>query len=143
MKRLPPGSSMNGIDTNILVRFFARDDKVQAKQAEGFLGKTCSPANPGWISVIVLCEMVWILSRGYSYSKDQLIPVIDHLLRAQFLKLEDATAVRAALGVWENHTLDFSDALLAARNQRAGCASTYTFDHKALASPGFTRLPKA
>ncbi len=143
MKRSPPGSSMNGIDTNILVRFFARDDKVQAKQAEGFLGKTCSPANPGWISVIVLCEMVWVLSRGYSYSKDQLIPVIDHLLRAPFLKLEDATAVRAALGVWENHTLDFSDALLAVRNQRAGCASTYTFDHKALASPGFTRLPKA
>lgn len=134
---------MNGIDTNILVRFFARDDKVQAKQAEVFLGRRCSPANPGWISIIVLCEMVWVLSRGYSYSKDQLIPVIDHLMRAPFLKLEDETAVRTALGVWENHTLDFSDALLAVRNQRAGCASTYTFDHKAVAAPGFTRLPKA
>ena len=61
---------MSGIDTHILVRFFARDDKVQARQAEVFLGKVCSPANPGWISVIVLCEMVWVLSRGYSYSKE-------------------------------------------------------------------------
>jgi predicted nucleic-acid-binding protein len=93
---------MNGIDTHILVRFFARDDKVQAKQAEVFLGKRCSPANPGWISVIVLCKMVCFLSRGYSYSKDQLLPVIDHLLRAPFLKLEDEAAVRTALGIWEN-----------------------------------------
>jgi len=131
---------MNGIDTNILVRFFARDDAVQAKQAEVFLGKRCSPANPGWISVIVLCEMVWVLSRGYSYGKDQILPVIDHLMRAPFLKLEDEAAVRTALGIWENHALDFSDALLAVRNQRAGCATTYTFDHKALAAPGFTRL---
>jgi len=140
MKRLPARSSMNGIDTNILVRFFARDDAVQAKQAEVFLGKRCSPANPGWISVIVLCEMVWVLSRGYSYGKDQILPVIDHLMRAPFLKLEDEAAVRTALGIWENHALDFSDALLAVRNQRAGCATTYTFDHKALAAPGFTRL---
>ena len=131
---------MNGIDTNILVRFFARDDAVQAKQAEVFLGKRCSPANPGWISVIVLCEMVWVLSRGYSYGKDQILPVIDNLMRAPFLKLEDEAAVRTALGIWENHALDFSDALLAVRNQRAGCATTYTFDHKALAAPGFTRL---
>ena len=64
-------------------------------------------------------------------------------MRAPFLKLENADAVRTALGIWENHTLDFSDALLAVRNPCAGCASTYTFDHKALAAPGFTRLPKA
>jgi predicted nucleic-acid-binding protein len=133
---------MNGIDTNILVRFFARDDKEQARQAESFLAKKCSPANPGWISVIVLCEMVWVLSRGYRYGKDPLIQVIDHLLRAPFLKLEDEIAVRAAVGVWANHALDFSDALLSVRNQRAGCGSTYTFDQKALAAPGFTRVAK-
>ena len=133
---------MNGIDTNILVRLLAGDDATQVKQAALFFRKKCSPANPGWISIIVICELMWVLARGYKYPKSQLIAVLDHLLRAPFLKLEDESTVRSALVLWHNHNLDFSDALLAERNRQAGCTTTITFDHNAASAPGFTQLAR-
>jgi len=133
---------MHGIDTNVLVRFLAKDDPIQSKQAEVFFRKRCSPATPGWISVIVLCEMVWVLSRGYNYDKLQISSVIDHLLRTPFLAIEDEGLVRNALNSWASGKLDFADALIAERNRHAGCGTTYTFDRRASDGDGFSPLSK-
>jgi predicted nucleic-acid-binding protein len=133
---------MLGLDTNVLVRFLTKDDAVQFKQAENLLRHHCSVTKPGWISVIVLCELVWVLSRGYGYDKVQISSVIEHLLRTPFLVLEDESLVRNALKAWQASKLDFPDSLIAERNRRVGCTTTYTFDAKASAADGFSPVPR-
>ncbi len=54
---------MHGLDTNVLVRFFAADDKAQYRRARRLLEKDCSEKTPGWISVVVLVETIWVLSK--------------------------------------------------------------------------------
>lgn len=142
MQSSPTPLGMLGIDTNVLVRFLTKDDAVQSKQAENFLRHHCSATTPGWISVIVLCELVWVLSRGYGHDKAQISSVIEHLLRTPFLALEDEGLVRNALKSWQGSKLDFSDSLIAERNRHAGCTTTYTFDTKASAADGFSPVPK-
>jgi len=49
-----------GIDTNVLVRYIAQDDPVQSKRANHLIEDECSAATPGFISLIVLLELVWV-----------------------------------------------------------------------------------
>ena len=126
-----------GIDTNVLVRFLTGDDPRQSRAAERLLKRECSPAEPGWIGLIVLCEAVWVLQRGYRYRREELAAVVSQLLATAELEVEDPDAVREALALYQDGKADFSDGLLAARNARAGAKVTYTFDRKAASLPGF------
>jgi predicted nucleic-acid-binding protein len=56
---------MIGVDTNVLVRYIVGDDPKQSKLAITFLEKTCSKENPGFVNLIVLCELVWVLRGAY------------------------------------------------------------------------------
>ena len=56
---------MIGLDTNVLVRYLTQDDPVQSAQANAFIERELSPAEPGIIGHIVLCEVGWVLSRAY------------------------------------------------------------------------------
>jgi predicted nucleic-acid-binding protein len=126
-----------GIDTNVLVRFLTGDDPKQSQAAERLLKRKCSPAKPGWIGLIVLCELVWVLQRGYGYRREEISAVVSQLLATAELEIEDSDAVREALALYETGKADFSDGLLALCNARAGAEITYTFDRKAGRLPGF------
>lgn len=64
---------MIGLDTNVLVRYITQDDPQQAEQATRLIETRCAGADPGCIAQIVLCELVWVLSRAYGYSKPQVV----------------------------------------------------------------------
>lgn len=120
-----------GIDTNVLVRFLTGDDPKQSRAAERLLERHCSGDSPGWINLVVLCELVWVLQRGYGYSRQEIAAVIEGLLNTVSLEVEDVGAVRAAIEVYQNGGADFADGLVAVRNKKAGAEVTYTFDRKA------------
>lgn len=54
---------MIGLDTNVLVRLFAHDGDAQSELARDVLD-TLSPAFPGFVSVVVVAELVWVLARS-------------------------------------------------------------------------------
>ena len=49
---------MIGIDTNVLVRYLAQDDRTQSPRATSFIEKECSVAAPGFVGLVVLAEVV-------------------------------------------------------------------------------------
>jgi predicted nucleic-acid-binding protein len=49
---------MIGLDTNVLVRYLTQDDPEQALRANHLIESHCTRKDPGWISLIVLCELV-------------------------------------------------------------------------------------
>ncbi|MEJ0072248.1 MAG: type II toxin-antitoxin system VapC family toxin [Pseudomonadota bacterium] len=122
---------MIGLDTNILIRYFVQDDPAQAKQATDLIEHRCTAEEPGLINLIVLCEVVWVLSTAYRYSRAAIGAVIGDLLHAAEIVVEADGAVAAALRLYQNRRIDFADALIGIRNRHLGCTVTMTFDREA------------
>lgn len=131
---------MKGLDTNVLVRYFTQDDPVQSVAAERCIQSTCTADQPGLIHTVVLCELVWVLETAYGYSRDQIVNVLDLVLRTRQLQVQDREIMREALTVYRGGKADFADAVIGHGNRTAGCETTYTFDRKAARLPEFTAL---
>ena len=74
---------MIGLDTNVLVRYIVQDDPDQSAAAERLIEGRCTAQAPGYVSVLVLAELVWVLTSAYDYKKVAVIPVIRQLLRVR------------------------------------------------------------
>ena len=51
---------MIGLDTNILVRYVAQDDPKQSPKATALI-ESLSDADPGFIGLVALVELVWVM----------------------------------------------------------------------------------
>lgn len=122
---------MIGLDTNVLIRYITRDSPEQYRAAKGFLESTCTQEEPGYVNVIVLCEIVWVLTSAYDATKNEVVRVIDQLLRTQQLHLQHRDQVRAALEQYKQEDVGFPDCLLGQLNRAADCTETVTFDRDA------------
>lgn len=122
---------MIGLDTNVLVRYIVRDDPAQTALADHCIEHRCSREQPGYVSHLVLAELVWVLDRGYGYPRRMLADVLGTLLSSEEIRIEDAPLVRVALGEFSAGTADFADCLIGILHQRADCETTATFDRKA------------
>jgi len=131
---------LKGLDTNVLVRYIAQDDPVQAAQATQYIEMHCTADSPCIIGQIVLCELAWVLESNYNQSRDDIVSVIEHLLQVGQLELMEPEIVWRALNDYKNSNVDFPDHLLARINEASGCTETMTFDKKASKQPGFQLL---
>ena len=131
---------MIGLDTNVLVRYIVQDDPEQAHLATEAIEAQCTSESPGRINVIVLCELIWVLARGYGYDRQLVSSVVRRILSSPELLVEEDEAVWKALKVYEQGTADFSDYLLGLLNHRAGASPTLTFDRKAAKESFFELL---
>jgi predicted nucleic-acid-binding protein len=131
---------MTGLDTNVLVRYIVRDDVAQTRAATRMIETRCTTEEPGLIASIVLCELVWVLDRGYHYERDLISRVIRRLLTVTELKVQDSDLAWQALEFYEESAVDFADFLIGLQNLRSGAEATYTFDRRASKTPHFRVL---
>ena len=131
---------MIGLDSNILVRYFAQDDPVQSRKATVLIEDHLTELSPGFISIVALIETLWVLRRVYRLPPREIAVVVERLLRASEVVVEHELEVATALTAMWDEDGDFADALIGAINARAGCSRTLTFDRKALRLPGFEPL---
>jgi len=123
---------MIGIDTNVLVRYLVQDDPEQSAQSTVLIEQQCSLSSPGFLSDIVLCELVWVLTGAYKYDKDLVIEVMEQILVTAELSVKNENVVRKAINDYKSGNADFSDYLIVNNNKQSGCVKTYTFDKKLL-----------
>lgn len=128
---------MIGLDTDVLVRYLSQDDPFQSAVATELIEERLSEDNPGFVSVVVMVEAVWVLSRAYHMASKEVAAVIERLLQADVLVVQSQQDVFTAMTALKEERGSFADALIAALGARAGCARTLTFDRKALRLPGF------
>ena len=132
---------MIGLDTNVLIRYIVRDDIRQTKGATRLIEAECTAENPGLIHSIVLCELVWVLTRGYGYDRMTVAYVIRRILSVQELRVTGAEKVWRALRHFEQGKADFADYLVGVSNQEEKASTTYTFDQRAAESDFFRLVP--
>jgi predicted nucleic-acid-binding protein len=58
---------MIGLDTIVLVRHIVQDNQEECQAAYHLIESSCTKEDPGVVSLVVLCELIWVLDRGYRY----------------------------------------------------------------------------
>ena len=134
---------MIGLDTNVLARYLAQDDARQSAAATRLIEKELSIASPGFISLMVIAELCRVLNRLYSASMDELVTMLEDLLRTPQFQLERREVVQAAIGRFKagsSRKSGLTDALIAQIADCDGCTHTVSFDRAAVRSAGMTLL---
>jgi predicted nucleic-acid-binding protein len=129
-----------GLDTNVVVRYLAQDDEKQAAVANRLIESSLSAQSRGFISIVSLAEIVWVMSSNYRATRTVVADIVEGLLTAPQLMLERADVVWRALRTYRDSKADFSDAVIVELGRDAGCSKTVTFDREAAAHPGFEAL---
>jgi len=120
-----------GLDTNVLVRYVVQDEPRQSAAATRLMEKTLSAENPGFIAVITLCEIVWVLTECYHADRQRIRAVIEGLLGTKQIVVEAPELVWKALRAWQDSSADLSDALIGEIAAAAGAGKVVTFDKAA------------
>lgn len=113
-------------DTNVLVRAIVADDARQAKIAQAALAEAERVA----ITSPALCELVWVLTRGYGVGAREAGAAI-RLLMASANVEANRPAVEAGLALLDDGG-DFADGVIAFEGAALGGDEFASFDRDAV-----------
>jgi predicted nucleic-acid-binding protein len=121
---------MIAIDTNVIVRFFTRDDEQQYQKSY----RLFSGAEEIFIPASVILETEWVLRFTYNFSADRIIHALFGLLNLKNVRVENKDNIIAALQ-WHQQGMDFADALHLAGSLHADKFASFDkkFRNKAIA----------
>jgi predicted nucleic-acid-binding protein len=115
---------MLAVDTDVVVRYLANDDRAQAARARRLLAQ-----HDVFVPLTVLLEAEWVLRGVFGFPATDVVRALRGFAGLPRVTVESADTAAQALD-WAEHGLDFADALrLAAARPHDGFV---TFD-KALA----------
>jgi predicted nucleic-acid-binding protein len=130
---------MIGLDTNVMVRYIMQDDSKQSPLATRIM-ESLSAEALGFVPLVVIVELSWVLSSAYDLDRDQLVTAFEALLRTKELVVERGETVWKALRHFRQTSADFADCLISCSAETAGCAKTMTFDRGAAKNGGMTLI---
>lgn len=96
--------------------------------------------DPGFVSVVTMAEIVWVLDRVYGLTDREIADAVEQILQADTLVVQNEQEVFTAMIALRTGAGQFADALIGALNQWAGCKQTLTFDKRAARLSGFKLL---
>jgi predicted nucleic-acid-binding protein len=113
-------------DTNVLLRAMTGDDARQARISRTELAEADIVA----LTLPALCELVWVLARGYKTPTVSIVDGIRLLINATNVAV-NRTAVEAGLALLEAGG-DFADGAIAFEGGRLGGEVFISFDKQAV-----------
>jgi predicted nucleic-acid-binding protein len=128
---------MIGLDTNILVRYLTQDDPLQSPKANEIIERRLTEETPGFVSIVAMVEMVWVLERAYKLPAHRIVAAVERMLQTDVLVIESEQEVFTAMIALKEGHGSFADSVIAELGARAGCSCTLTFDRQAARLPGF------
>lgn len=129
---------MIALDTNVLVRFLVEDDEAQSAAAAALIEEALSAREGLFVSDIVVCETVWVLTAAYKVKRPAVIAILRDLLRAKQLVFSAPDSLSRALDAFASGRGDFADYLIREHARAAGFDQVATFDRALLADRDFT-----
>ena len=119
---------MIALDTNVLIRFIVEDDLEQSKRVRAFVESLGREDTRGFVSTMVVCEIVWVLESCYRFRRMEITSTLRSLLRARELLFESPDLVARSVDQYKNGKGDVADYLIDEVGRSQGCTATATFD---------------
>ncbi len=103
------------IDTNVLLRYFLGDIPDQFEDAQNLIESIEKGEKIGFISILVINELIWIFEKYYLLKRGVYIPKILKLLLIEKVKIFEVKKdlVRKVLEKMQKRKFDFTDVYLA------------------------------
>ena len=128
---------MLALDSNVLVRYVVEDDPGETKVAAELIESVLSASEPAFVSLVVVCEVAWVLRSGYGFKPAQVRETLSRLSNACQLTFENAEIVDRALSEGRH---DPADMIIHELGRAAGCSETVTFDRRFARAEGVRLL---
>ena len=116
---------MRAVDTNVLARFYLRDDATQGRIAAEVLS-----GGDVFVPKTVILELEWVLRYVADQPEAKVIECLAHLIALPGVTIEDRDEIETALGHCRNG-IDFADALHLSASK--ACTELLTFDDRGYA----------
>lgn len=127
---------MRFLDTNIFLRYLARDDPEKAEASLILLRRIAAGDEEATTSEVIIAEIFYVLTRGiYRESRSEVAERVKPMLDARGMRLTNRRVLLRAIDVYTQHSfLDFEDALTVAHMEAEGIEELYSYDQ------GFDRV---
>jgi predicted nucleic acid-binding protein len=127
------------LDTNILLRYFTRDDQAKAERALALLQRVERGEEKVETSLIVVFEAVYALQRLYQVPHTQIRTLLLPVIRLRGLHLPGKQLCMAALERYATTNVSFADAYHSVYLQARGQSEIYSWDTDFDKLPGIRR----
>jgi len=128
------------VDANVILRFLLDDPPEMAEQAAQVFQLVSDGRLQLLVDDLIVAELVWVLKSFYKKSVAEITAVLRQFLLADGIILTNQSVILQALALFETYNVDFIDALLTARMQKAGHDLLISFDKHFDRLPGVQRI---
>lgn len=128
---------MIGVYANVLVRYIMQDDPKQPPKATRLV-ESLTSEQPGFVPLVAVVELAWVLSSSYGLNRDQLVEALELLLRSKEIVVDRADLVLQSQRRFDAGAADFADWLIERIAPAHGCRATMTLDRRTATSAGMT-----
>ena len=116
------------IDANIILRFLTNDDPAKAEACANLLAKAERDELSLWLPDLVLADIVWTLEKFYRLPKTEIVALLTPILGCRGIHCSDKEVAFQALGYYERHNIDWTDAFVAAQVLLGKAEAIYSYD---------------
>jgi predicted nucleic acid-binding protein len=132
--------SASFLDTNILLRYFTRDDEQKAKQALDLLIRVERGEEKIITSSLVIFETVFTLQRFYKVPRESIKELVLSIVSLRGLHLPGKNVYYQAFDLYITKNISFADAYNAVYMLSEGISNIYTWDTDFDKVDGIVRL---
>lgn len=116
------------LDTNVLLRYFTRDDEEKARRALALLTRVERGEEHIETSLLVVFETVYALQRLYRVSKPRIRELLTPILRSRGVRLPGKALCIDALDLYAGNNVSYADAYNAVYMKARGMSEIYSWD---------------
>lgn len=131
---------MRFLDTNVLLRYFTKDDEAKAQKALALLQRIERGEERAETSLPVIFETVFTLQRRYRVPLPQIKSLLLPILRMRGLRLPSKNLCIAALDLFVERNISYVDAFNALYMQSRYITEVYSWDTDFDRIEGITRI---
>lgn len=99
------------VDTNVLIRFFVGDNKVQQKKASSWFSRAQKGKKKLIIKTLIVAETCFVLESFYKKQRNEISDVFEVFLSQSWLAVEERN-VMLSLWTWYREGFHFVDSYL-------------------------------
>lgn len=131
------------LDTNILLRYFTRDDPVRAAGALALLERVEEGRERVTTSPLVIFETIFTLQKRYRVPRSEIRQALTDLLSMRGLQIPNKSLWIDALSLFATQNIPFADAYNAVYLRSHGLSEIYSWDSDFDRIAGVTRVEPA
>jgi len=125
---MSPQETSRFIDTNIFLRFLTDDLPEQAERCAALIQRLRDKKEVAQVSALAVAEIIWTLERYYHLSKREVASKVAPLLRLSAVRVRGKEIFLAALALYAEKNVSFTDAFIAVQMARSGSDEIYSYD---------------